>query len=185
MNIYYDTEFLEDGHTIDLISIGMVADDGRELYAVAEEIEKDPLHGRICKHKWLMANVIPHLPLRQTVKQPEAQFSGIFYLDGNSNVVMPKRMIRNMVREFIQDTPNPELWAWYGAYDHVVYAQLFDRMIDLPNGFPKHTNDVKTLYVLDGNPTAPEQIGTAHNALDDARHVEAMYRFITKGKRIL
>ena len=90
-----------------------------------------------------------------------------------------------MVREFIQDTPNPELWAWYGAYDHVVYAQLFDRMIDLPDGFPKHTNDVKTLYVLDGNPTAPEQIGTAHNALDDARHVEAMYRFITKGKRIL
>lgn len=34
MRIYYDCEFLEDGNTIDLISMGMVAEDGRELYAV-------------------------------------------------------------------------------------------------------------------------------------------------------
>ena len=34
MRIFYDTEFLEDGKTIDLISIGMVAEDGREYYAV-------------------------------------------------------------------------------------------------------------------------------------------------------
>ncbi len=35
MKIFYDAEFIEDGVTIDLISIAMVAEDGRELYAVA------------------------------------------------------------------------------------------------------------------------------------------------------
>jgi hypothetical protein len=29
MKYYYDTEFIEDGRTIDLISIGIVAEDGR------------------------------------------------------------------------------------------------------------------------------------------------------------
>src|SRR4051812_11038169 len=34
MKYFYDTEFLEDGQTIELISIGIVAEDGREYYAV-------------------------------------------------------------------------------------------------------------------------------------------------------
>ena len=32
---FFDTEFYEDGKTIDLISIGIVAEDGREFYAVS------------------------------------------------------------------------------------------------------------------------------------------------------
>lgn len=32
MKYFIDTEFVDDGHTIDLISIGIVAEDGRELY---------------------------------------------------------------------------------------------------------------------------------------------------------
>lgn len=33
MKYFLDTEFHEDGKTIDLISIGIVAEDGREYYA--------------------------------------------------------------------------------------------------------------------------------------------------------
>lgn len=177
VKIFYDTEFLEDGRTIELISIGMVAEDGRELYAVAEEIEVDPLRERIRRHPWLMANVVPHLPLHPNIKlrPPHSQFGGSFALDGFSNVVMPRRMIRNLVREFILSTPDPQLWAWYGAYDHVVYAQLFGPMASLPEGLPMYTSDVRTLYALHGDPPVPEQAGAAHNALDDAHHVKAMY----------
>ena len=32
MRYFLDTEFIEDGKTIDLLSIGIVAEDGRELY---------------------------------------------------------------------------------------------------------------------------------------------------------
>jgi hypothetical protein len=32
MKYFLDTEFIEDGKTIDLISIALVAEDGREIY---------------------------------------------------------------------------------------------------------------------------------------------------------
>ena len=54
----YDCEFLEDGKTIELISIGIVADDGRDYYAV----NRDAPWKRIKKHEWLVANVVPSLP---------------------------------------------------------------------------------------------------------------------------
>src|ERR1019366_10460965 len=54
--IFYDCEFLEDGRTIDLISIGLAADDGREDYAVASDAPWD----RIRKHDWLRRHVGPH-----------------------------------------------------------------------------------------------------------------------------
>src|ERR1035437_4274356 len=57
--IFYDCEFLEDGRTIDLISIGLAADDGREYYAVASDARWD----RIRKHAWLVRNVVPYLPV--------------------------------------------------------------------------------------------------------------------------
>ena len=36
---FIDTEFVEDGKTIDLISIGIVCEDGREFYAVSTEFD--------------------------------------------------------------------------------------------------------------------------------------------------
>ena len=56
MRYFLDTEFYEDGKTIDLISIAVVADDGREFYAVSQEAQ---LHRVI---PWVRTNVLPHLP---------------------------------------------------------------------------------------------------------------------------
>ena len=39
MRFFYDTEFIEDGDTIELISIGIVGDDGREYYAVSTDFD--------------------------------------------------------------------------------------------------------------------------------------------------
>ena len=36
---FYDCEFIEDGRTIDLVSIGVVDEDGREFYAVSTEFD--------------------------------------------------------------------------------------------------------------------------------------------------
>ena len=51
-----DLEFLEDGRTIELISIGMVADDGREYYAVNRDM---PVR-KIRKHQWLARPLALH-----------------------------------------------------------------------------------------------------------------------------
>lgn len=191
MKIFYDTEFIEDGSTIDLISIGMVAEDGRELYLVNDEIDGDPLNERIRSHNWLMENVVVHLPLTRrydgslSIDMPGSpnvfpRRLGHFGLDLSDNRIVPRRFIRNAVREFIQATPDAELWAWYGAYDHVVLAQLFGRMIDLPDGVPMWTNDLKQEVARLGNPDLPKQEGDLHNALADARWVRDMYALLAE-----
>ena len=189
MKIYYDTEFIEDGRTIDLISIGMVAEDGRELYLVNQAIEDDPLHGKICSHRWLMENVVPNLPLRSSrgakpCGAPRADnVPGWFTLDSGDNRVVSRRFIRNAVRDFIRATPDPQLWAWYGAYDHVVYAQLFGCMIDLPDGLPMFTCDLKQEAERLGNPRMPEQATGQHDALEDARHNLVKARFLAEHEK--
>jgi hypothetical protein len=39
LRYFYDTEFIENGKTIDLISIGVVREDGRSYYAVSTEFK--------------------------------------------------------------------------------------------------------------------------------------------------
>lgn len=176
MKIFYDTEFLEDGNTIELISIGMVTDDGREYYAVCEEVAVDPLHHRIAEQPWLMENVVPHLPLvpvsdflSTCVVLPEGNKSGAYKLDLDDSRVLPKRVIAKQVRDFIQQFSKVELWAYYAAYDHVALAQLWGRMIDLPAGIPMWTNDIQQERVRLGNPDLPENDESEHNALADAK----------------
>jgi hypothetical protein len=166
MRIYYDTEFLEDGRTIDLISIGMVAEDGRELYLVNSEAP----WRRIKKHEWLMANVVPHLPQPHGDWRNQAPKSWL--IDFWNPAVKRKPAIADAVRAFVQATPDVELWADYGAYDHVVLAQLFGRMIDLPRGIPMWTNDLRQEVARLGNPPLPDQPDGEHNALADARHLK-------------
>lgn len=57
MLYFLDTEFIENGQTIDLISIGIISDDGREYYAINKNynfIEAD---------KWVRENVLKPIGL--------------------------------------------------------------------------------------------------------------------------
>ncbi|MFG2900952.1 hypothetical protein ACGFZH_28185 [Streptomyces zaomyceticus] len=172
MRIYYDTEFIENGRTIDLISIGMVAEDGRELYAVNREM---PVR-RIRRHDWLMKHVVPSLPHGHGDRRNHLPKAWLF--DYGDPVVKRRAVIAAQVRRFIQDTPDPQLWAWYGAYDHVALAQLFGPMIDLPTGVPMWTNDLRQECERLGNPRLPEQPAGVHNALADARHNRVRAEFL-------
>jgi hypothetical protein len=166
VKIFYDTEFLEDGQTINLISIGMVREDGREYYAIVDD--PGTIH-RAVHHDWLRGNVLPHLPLN-------ADWYHTPWDSGHPDAarVKLKPLIAAEVRDFILAEPDPQLWAWYGAYDHVVLCQLWGRMIDLPEGVPMWTNDLKQECVRLGNPRMPAQESGEHNALADARHVKVM-----------
>jgi 3' exoribonuclease, RNase T-like len=187
MDLCYDTEFLEDGSTIALISIGMVADDGREYYAVAA----DAPWGRIKEHRWLCENVVPHLPLgrvgsfppdRKIIPAPPSSPDLYWFdIDRANALVKPRRVIANEVRDFIQATPDPELWAWCGAYDHVVLCQLWGPMISKPDGVPMFTHDLKQECDRLGNPALPSLPGvTEHNALSDAREVQFRRRWLSE-----
>lgn len=162
---FYDTEFLEDGKTIELISVGFVCEDGRELYLVNADM---PVR-RIRKNEWLMANVVPSLPKPAGDWNNHMPHRWLF--DYFNPAVKRRKRIADEVRDFILAADEPELWADHGAYDHVVLAQLFGRMIDLPTGVPMYTNELQ--QVLRNAPegfVAPEQTSGLHNALADARH---------------
>ena len=198
-SVFYDTEFIEDGASIILISIGLVTDDGRSYYAVNGDLDdttrRDPdLRGgyigktpwdRIVEHDWLVRNVVPHLPLKG---RPVATLGGIFggkanvrglELDHTNSDVKPRQVIANEVRDFLRAAgPDVELWAWYAAYDHVALCWLWGRMIDLPDGVPMWTNDLRQERHRLGNPDMPKQAAGEHNALEDARHNLAMARFL-------
>jgi hypothetical protein len=157
MRYFFDTEFDEDGKTIELISIGIVAEDGREFYAVSTDF--DPKH---C-NEWVQANVLPLLPARE---------------DDSDRTWMPKDVIAGGVLDFVFGDPKPEFWAYYAAYDWVVMCQLFGRMIDLPPRWPMFCLDLKQLQHSLGNPNLPAQQSAEHHALADARWNQQVYDYL-------
>lgn len=172
MRIFHDWEFLEDGHTIDWISVGAVREDGEELYLVNADMNAT----RIAGHPWLMANVVPHLPLLDLGRSDE------FALDRSHPAVVEEEEAAEQLRRFITDPlivrESPELWAWYGAYDHVRLAQMWGAMINLPRGVPMVTHDIMTLRLLAGTKaqmSQPSQQGDVHHALADAHHNQRLY----------
>lgn len=147
MRFFYDLEFGDTASVVSLVSVGVVAEDGREYYAVSSDF--DPL----AVHPWVRDNVLPQLP-------PTAMWK-------------PRSTIAAELEAFFGE--QPVWWAWYGAYDHVALCQLWGAMPDLPRAFPRLTLDVCQLWQHLGRPTLPGQPSGLHEAISDARHVKARY----------
>lgn len=201
MKYFLDTEFIEGFHKplfgkrrhfIDLISIGIKCEDGREYYAVSTEFNpKDA-------DDWVRENVIAKLPNRhidqmssprhreesrlwksnEQIKMEVATFFGYVPLWGDygSLHTSPDRRI--------------EVYAYYADYDWVLFCSLFGRMIDLPDGMPMYCRDLKqmmdrhvethigmTLESLKADVNYPVQ-ENEHSALDDAIWNFHLYEFL-------
>ena len=176
MKIYYDTEFLEDGRSIDLISIGLVAEDGREYYAVQRRSWRQ--WRKVYRHDWLRENVMPSLPRIHGDRRLQVSTrTNPMAIDFHAREMKPREQIRDEVRDFILAAgPDVELWADYAAYDHVVLCQLFGRMINLPDGVPMWTHDFQQAWEAAGRPDVPEQADGLHNALADARYLKVKHQ---------
>jgi hypothetical protein len=151
---FFDTEFIESGpkKPIQLISIGIVCEDGREFYAVSSEFNEADASD------WVKANVLPHVA-------------------GANRMSLD--MMAGMIRSFVCDA-KPEFWAYYADYDWVVFAQIFGTMMDLPKGWPMYCRDIKQECDRLGNPKLPEQKSTEHNALADARWNKDAFEFLQR-----
>ncbi len=148
MKIWFDTEFIEDGKTIDLLSIGMVREDGAVLYFESAECDLNRASD------WVKDNVIPHL--RQ--------------------VWTSRSMIASTIVQFVGE--KPEFWAYYADYDWVALCQLYGTMMDLPKSWPMHCRDVKQLCDSLGNIRLPKQENAEHNALSDALWAKQAWDFL-------
>lgn len=167
MRWYLDTEFLEDGRTVELISIALVSQDGAvEYYAGNAECDFE----RVRRSPWLMKHVVPHLP----------PFGESFW---KSRLEIANDILGVLGLE--RDTGNavfgtPEIWADFASYDWVAFCQLYGRMIDLPPGMPMFCMDLmQDLRQRDiHRAELPKQDpATEHDALEDARWLRQAHRF--------
>jgi hypothetical protein len=170
LKYFIDTEFIEDGKTIDLISIGIVAEDGREFYAENLDVDLSKASD------WVKQNVISHLWSRQIDKSRFNAWSR----DGGVGGLLTYSLIAQEVLEFCNPSKydKPEFWAYYADYDHVALCQLFGTMMDLPKGFPMYTRDIKQTLDELGNPTLTKQSDNQHNALADAKWLKDSYIYL-------
>lgn len=177
MRYYLDTEFIEYGKTIDLISIGIVAEDGREFYAISKEFDWN----KAIHCDWLYVNVLRQLPpVTRHCESIPVGVKGINVTTENLPEYKSRDEIKQGILEFIGDDPHPEFWADYAAYDWVALCQLFGKMIDLPTGWPFYCRDIR--QALDEHFEGreyemPAQLESRHHALHDARHVKQLYDF--------
>jgi hypothetical protein len=144
---FYDTEFIEDGTTIDLVSIGVVDETGREFYAVSTEFDDRKAI------PWVRRNVLDKLP---SPADPAWR---------------SRERIREDLLAFLTEPGEEiELWAWLAAYDHVVLAQLWGPMPALPREIPRFTRELRQRWDDRGRPDFPAKPSGVHDALVDARY---------------
>jgi hypothetical protein len=163
VRFFLDTEFYENGTTIELISIGVVAEDGAEFYRVVDGFNWD----RFENDHWLVKNVWPHLiGAHRAGRADIARDLATFVLQRSDRGDHLRR---------------PEFWAYFGAYDWVALIQLYGTFFSTPYYWPRLFHDVGTLRKL-----LPERLRPArtelrpselpeHHALADARRCRRLY----------
>jgi len=156
MKIWYDCEFIEYPGHVDLISIGMINEDGEELYCESSEFDES----KACD--WVVENVIDKL-------QPASRR-------------MTVDKIKDAILNFV-GADTPEWWGYCSGYDHVVLSQIFGTMMDLPKGWPHYTGDLK--QTLDQCGWRKDEMievdeDEAHNALFDAKWTKELSEKITE-----
>jgi hypothetical protein len=176
MRYFLDTEFYEDGRTIDLISIGLVAEDGREFYACSLDAQLHRCHER---DSWMRENVLAQLPSygdkawmsRQKIRQ------GVTLFTGSDDV--RDALVRTVELDtlFVRDD-KPEIWAWYGASDWVTFYQLWGRLIDMPRHFPRRFRELKELADRVVDPALPPKPQGQHTAIADARWNRDVFNYL-------
>ncbi len=157
---FIDFEFIEGFHKplfgkrrhfIDLISIGIKCEDGREYYAISTEFNhKDA-------SEWVKKNVIRKLPPRHfngfNIDEARLWKSNQRIANDILSFVFPELLPMQSVTVDITGTlptwfvpkKTPEFYGYYSDYDWVLFCSLFGTMMELPKGFPMYCIDLKQI----------------------------------------
>jgi hypothetical protein len=150
MKYWLDTEFIEQPCAIDLISIALVAEDGREFYAESSDVDWTKAS------QWTLQTVRPQLT-GEAMSREDIGYAG---------------------RRFTENDKDPVFWGYFPAYDWVVFCWLFGNMDELPFHFPQLCLDIQQWAIELGDPELPQQIGARHHALADARWTRDAWAFL-------
>lgn len=165
MKYFIDTEFIEGFHghrkrnflsswfrdkplhTIQLVSIGIVDENGRSYSAISNEYRyKDA-------SDWVKENVI--VPLYMKTVSGDARncmdADNFHKVYGEPLLKIMKGVLAftgcvvdaNGGYGISKHVAEPQFYGYYADYDWVLFCSLFGTMMDLPKGFPMYCNDLK------------------------------------------
>jgi len=153
MKYFFDTKFIEGfrkplfgkrSHFIDLISIGIVAEDGRTYYAISNEYNYNDADD------WVKENVIIPMYTQEISGDRRNHIDAVHFHkcipNGKSNKQIAEEIKHFCNPElFLHNIAEPELefYGYYADYDWVLLCSLFGRMIDLPKYFPMYCKGLK------------------------------------------
>lgn len=163
MKYFLDFEFIEGFHKplfgkrrhfIDMISVGIVREDGATYYAISSEYNyKDA-------SQWVKDNVI-HPMYIKTVHGDERNrlnASNFHKHYGKTNKQIADDIISFCIYRKESTTydatgfsnrweyVDPEFYGYYADYDWVLFCSLFGTMMDLPKGYPMYCRDLKQMF---------------------------------------
>jgi hypothetical protein len=195
MKYFLDTEFIEGFrrvndkpmHFIELISIGIVCEDGRELYLINDDFNSTYANDFVKEHvlspmfeehgigKWSPNDSI-HDFLRMVQQLKEKHGKNMYY-------------IRKKIHDFVgTEDKDVSFYGYYSDYDWVVFCSIFGTMMDLPKNFPMFCMDLKQMMQERGlnkewkQQCCPDPVGE-HNALVDAKWNLKLHEAIIKNDR--
>lgn len=152
--VFFDTEFTGLHQNTTLISIGMVAEDGRELYCELFDYDKTQLND------WLKENVVKNLYNTNPITKLECSAA---------------------IEWFLEPYDEVEMWSDCLAYDWVLFNNLWGNAFSIPSNVYYIPFDICTLFKAKGiDPDINREEfsgidGAKHNALHDAKVIKACY----------
>lgn len=156
MKYFLDQEFIEGftkqnllskrRHFIDLISIGIVGEDGSTFYAISNEYNYNDAS------EWVKENVIKPMYIKTVSGDARNRFTvkdfHKYYGRSNEQIRDELYYLFSCYRSSQLQWKAPdgiEMYGYFADYDWVLFCSLFGKMIDLPNGFPMYCKDLKQM----------------------------------------
>lgn len=179
MRYFFDTEFIEHATGIQLVSIGIVCETGESFYAESCSFDE-----RLAD-EWVQNNVLSKL--RYYKNTPiGSKWSPV---TSQVHVFGPEAFIRDELLQWlnVEKDGYPEFYAYYAAYDWVIFARIFGRLIEKPEHFPMWVIDLKQMMWERGLSKEWKQQNISdpqgeHDALVDAKWNKELYELIIKHK---
>jgi hypothetical protein len=171
VKIYLNAQFADGRHRTRLLSAGMCSEYG-EFYRIASDTDGIE-HAR--RNPWLREHVLSRLPYQEDGRdwhwdQDHPEYDRLARRD---------RLAGDLL-DFTDAHPDPEFWAWQGAWAYTCIRRLFGRITDRPAGFPAWCGELAAVHVLAGKPALPSRGERGLHALEQARWARDTDQFLNR-----
>ena len=184
MNMYFDTEFTGLRKNTQLISIGLISEDGKEFYAEFASINTELLDD------WIIENV-----LMNTAKYGEVNETDIVVNESDYHFGT-REEIQEELKEWLSQFNEVQLVSDVCHYDMVLFIDIFGSAFDLPENVSPVCYDINqdiASYYEESQKNAFDRnredileekgitvVGQKHNSLYDARVIQQIYNVLNE-----